>query len=166
LNIEDYLYACVEAGVGLSGFAALALAIRSRSTDAYTPYERIQISNLIERGLASAAFALIPLLLRSFQVDERSIWRLCSGLFFIYGVTFVVRGLRARRVDELRELVGPRLFLPIFSIGVVVLLSQLINILPIGVEPGERWYLLAVTWLLFSAGYVFWFILRAWVRAA
>lgn len=166
MNIEEYLYACVEAGVALSGFAALALAIRSRSNRDYTPYERAMIASLIERGLASAGFALIPLLLRSFELHEQSVWPLCSGLFFVYGGSIVVRAIPASRTDDFQELVGSRIFLPIFAIGVAVLLAQLINVLPIGVTQGARWYLLAITWLLFSAGYVFLFILRAWVRAA
>lgn len=167
LNIDDYLYACVEAGVGLSGFAALALAVRSRATQDYTSHERILIANLVERGLVSAALALMPLLLQSFHVGERAVWSLCSGLFFVYGVSIVVLGIRARRSAGFRELaIGPRLFVPIFSIGVVVWLTQLVNVLPVGIERGPQWYLLAITWLLLSAGYVFWFILRAWIRSA
>ena len=54
----------------------------------------------------------------------------------------------------------------LLAAGCVVLLLQVANALDVGVDQGVSWYLLGVTWLLFSAAYRFWFFLAAWVRAA
>ena len=94
------------------------------------------------------------------------VWASCSGIFILYGITLVVRAFSSRRVAEIRQLAERHLFLPLFLTGILVLLTQLFNLVPIGMSQGPSWYLLGVTWLLFSAGYVFCFILRAWVRSA
>jgi len=166
VNTEDYLYACVEAGVALSGFAALALAIRSRDEATHTPYERALVASLVERGLVAALLALMPLLLESFQLDQQTLWAACSGAFLLYGATIVFRGIRFRQLTEAEGFVERHIFIALFATGVLVLITQLFNIVSLGFEPGARWFLLGVTWLLFSAGYVFWFFLRAWVRSA
>lgn len=163
---SDYLYACVEAGVALSGFAALALAIRSRTTAEYTAYERLLVSNIVERGLAGALLALLPILLHSFGLKDGALWAASSGIFFAYGVSVVVRAIAARRNRESRDMVSNNVFVALFTTGCLVVLLQFANALNIGIEQSVSWYLLAVTWLLFSAGYRFWFFLRAWVRAA
>ena len=166
MNAEDYLYACVEAGIALSGFAALALAIRSRTGANYTPYERGLVASLVERGLVAALLGLTPLLLQSFQLAEQAVWGASSGLFLLYGASIVARSVAARRQPDSESFVGRRVFIPIFAVGIVVMSTQLFNILPLGIEQGAHWFLLANTWLLLSAGYLFWFFLRAWVRAA
>ena len=100
---SEYLYSCVEAGVALSGFAALTLAIRSRSGAEYTEYERKLVASLIERGLMAALLALLPLLLRSFSLQEPTVWALSSGTFVVYGLSLVVRAIGGRtNLDALR----------------------------------------------------------------
>ena len=163
---SDYLYACVEAGVALSGFAALALAIRSRTTVEYTAFERLSVATLVERGLAVAFLALLPLLLHSFSLNDGTLWAASSGTFFAYGVSTLVRGFRARRSGVNRDLASLKVLNALLAAGCVVLLLQVANALNVGVDQGVSWYLLAVTWLLFSAAYRFWFFLASWVRAA
>lgn len=166
MNTEDYLYACVEAGVALSGFAALALAIRSRREAEYAATERLIIATLVERGLAGALFALAPLLLESFEVAERAVWSVCSGAFFVYGISISLRTTRLRRTYTGPELLEARIYHSLGVLAVLVFLAQLLNVLPMGVPQGAHWYLLAVTWLISTAGLYFWVILRSWVRAA
>ena len=166
MTAQDYLYACVEAGVALSGFAALAIALRSREEREYTEYERTFIASLIERGLVAALFALAPMLVGSFTSTERAAWSVCSATLFIYAVSVVVRSAIARKEPEAQRLIGRRMSLALFALGTPATLAPILNVLPLGTSQGPHWYLLAVTWLLASAGYIFWFLLRAWVRAA
>ncbi len=97
---SDYLYACVEAGVAISGFAALALAIRSRTPTEYTAVDRLLVASLIERGLATAFLALLPLLFYSFSLNDGTVWAASSGSFFAYAASALVRGIRGRRIGE------------------------------------------------------------------
>ena len=151
--------------MAISGFAALALAIRSRTTAEYTAFERNLVASLVERGLAVAFLALLPLLLHSFGLADGAIWAGSSGTFLAYGVWTLARGIRARRTGVNQDLASRRVLNALLAAGVVVLLLQLANALNVGVDQGVSWYLLAVTWLLFSAAYRFWFFLAAWVRA-
>ena len=63
-------------------------------------------------------------------------------------------------------MVGRRMSLVLFVLGTPATFAPILNVLPLGTSQGPHWYLLAVTWLLASAGYIFWFLLRAWVRTA
>ena len=166
MTAQDYLYACVEAGVALSGFAALAIALRSRGDREYTAYERTLVASLIERGLLAALFALAPMLVGSFTSSEETAWLLCSGAFFVYAVSVVVRSAIGRKEVEAQRMVSRRLSLVLFALGTPATFAPVLNVLPLGTSQGPHWYLLAVTWLLVSAGYIFWFLLRGWVRSA
>jgi len=165
VTAQDYLYACVEAGVALSGFAALAIALRSRGEREYTAYERKLVASLIERGLLAALFALAPMLVGSFTSTERAAWSVCSAALFIYAVSVVVRSALIQKETEAQRMVGRRTFLALFVLGTPATFAPILNVLPLGTSQGPHWYLLAVTWLLASAGYIFWFLVRAWVRA-
>ena len=166
MTAHNYLYACVEAGVALSGFAALAIALRSRGDREYTAYERTLVASLIERGLLAALFSLAPMLVGSFTSTEQAAWSVCSAAFFIYAVSVVARSAIARKEPEAQRMVGRRMSLVLFVLGTPATFAPILNVLPLGTSQGPHWYLLAVTWLLASAGYIFWFLLRAWVRAA
>ena len=166
MTAHNYLYACVEAGVALSGFAALAIALRSSGDREYTAYERTLVASLIERGLLAALFALAPMLVGSFTSTEQVAWSVCSAAFFIYAVSVVARSAIARKEPEAQRMVGHRMSLVLFVLGTPATFAPILNVLPLGTSQGPHWYLLAVTWLLASAGYIFWFLLRAWVRAA
>ncbi|MFK7899041.1 MAG: hypothetical protein AB8G23_24640 [Myxococcota bacterium] len=163
---QEYLYACVEAGVAISGFSALAIALRSRDDREHTAYERTLVASLIERGLLAALFALLPMLVGSFTSTEQAAWSVCSAAIFVYAVSVVVRSVIARREPEARRMVGRRTSLVLFALGTPATFAPILNVLPLGVSQGPHWYLLAVTWVLASSGYIFWFLLRAWVRAA
>jgi len=166
VTAHDYLYACVEAGVALSGFAALAIALRSRGDREYTAYERTLVASLIERGLMAALFALAPMLVGSFTSTEQSAWSVCSAALFIYAVSVVVRSAISRKEPEAQRMIDRRVAMVLFALGTPATFAPILNVVPLGTSQGPHWYLLAITWMLASAGYIFWFLLRAWVRDA
>jgi hypothetical protein len=123
------------------------------------------VASMIERGLMAALFALAPMLVGSFTSSEEAAWSLCSAAIVIYAISIVIRSAIARGRPEAREMIDGRIALVLFVLGTPATLSPVFNLLPLGISPGPHWYLLAVTWMLASAGYIFWFLLRAWVRA-
>lgn len=120
---------------------------------------------MIERGLMSALFALAPMLVVSFTSTEEVAWSVCSAAILIYAASVIVRSTISRTRPEARQIIDHRIALVLLVVGTPVTLAPIFNVLPLGVSPGPHWYLVAVTWMLASAGYIFWFLLRDWVRA-
>ena len=106
------------------------------------------------------------MLVGSFMSTEQAAWSACSAAYFIYAVSVVARSALAQKRPEAQRMIDRRISLVLFALGTPATFAPILNVLPLGISQGPHWYLLAVTWLLASAGYIFWFLLRAWVRAA
>jgi len=163
----DYLYACVEAGVALSGFSALIIALRRREPTQFSAYDRQLVASLVERGLMAAFFSLLPILLFGLGLSEQLVWLFTGGTFVAYGISIAIRSWHSRRLDQAgSQFLSGALFYPLMALGVVLIGVQALHAIGLGLQQSVWWHLLAVTWLLTSAGYLFVFVLRAWVRAA
>ncbi len=160
----DYLYACVEAGVAISGFSALVIALRGREPVALAEYERRTVVRLVERGLMAAFLSLLPILLSGLGLPNHLVWFTSSGMLALYGLYSAIKTWRARRLAD--QIVPAPLFYLLTVVGLVVIGIQVLNAFDLGLAQSVWWYLVGVTWLLASAGYAFMFVLRAWARVA
>ncbi len=156
------MYTAVEAGVALAGFSALIIALRQRDDRSLSTSDRMVVASLVERGLMAALFAFLPILLFGFDLSAAVVWLICSGAFFVYGTSIFVRAMRSRRQSA--RLVPAVQFYPLVVIGILIIILQLLHALGVGITQSVWWYLTAVTWLLVSAGYRFFYVLLGWIR--
>lgn len=164
---SDYLLTCAEVGVALAGFSALVVAVRQRGAEALPAMDRRLVALLIERGLMATFLSFVPLLLAGLGVSEETVWFGSSSLFAAYGLSMAWRSAASRRTDrESSEIVAPPAFYALFVTGLLVIVLQIAHALGVGIQQSAWWYAVAVTWLLSSAGYLFFFIIRWWMRAA
>jgi hypothetical protein len=157
------MYTAAEVGVALAGFAALVISFRQRAGSSLSDLDRLVTANLVERGLMAAFFSFLPILLFGLGLSPRLVWFFSSGTFAAYGVWVLFRSIRSRRLSG--GLVAPLGFSILVSIGFLIVALQVCHALGLGLQQSAWWYLVAVTWLLVSAGYRFFFILREWVHA-
>ena len=165
---SEYMYAAVEAGVALAGFAALVVVLRQASDSPLLESDRFIVYSLVERGLVAAFLSFLPILLFGLNLPARLVWLSSSGAFFAYGASLAVRALKLARDERAvyRNLLSEGAFRILLSVGLLVSVLQLVHAVGIGLQQSVWWYLIGVTWLLTSAGYLFFFVLRSWVRAA
>jgi hypothetical protein len=156
------MYTTAEVGVALAGFAALVISFRQREGSPLTDLDRLVTANLVERGLMAALFSFLPILLFGLELSPRIVWFVSSGAFAVYGVSAVTRSLRSRRLSG--GLVAPIGFYTLIGVALLIVALQVCHALELGLRQSAWWYLVALTWLLVSAGYRFFFILRQWVR--
>ncbi len=148
---SEYLYTVAEVAVAFVGFAAIAIAIRLRSEN-LDDFGRLSIEWLVERGLASLAFAFLPMLLYYFDVSSEKVLPLCSGLLAIYLLTVFVRMFNGRQAYAVLSDRGS--VAPLVLVGAMVPVQALaaLGVLPFG---ALGWYLLGVSWLLVISALVF-----------
>ena len=164
---SEYLLTCAEIGVALAGFAALVIVVRQRAAEELSPNDRMLVASLIERGLMAALFSFIPLLLSGLGLSAGVVWFWASGTIAIYMLSLAWRSAANRRRDpQASALVARPLFVSLTIIGLSMAGLQLAHSVGVGIQQSVWWYLLALTWLLTAAGYIFVFVVRGWVRSA
>lgn len=160
---SEYMYTAAEIGVALAGFAALVISFRQRQDSSLSDADRLIVATLVERGLMAAFFSFLPILLLGLGLSERLIWFFSSGTFVAYGLSMLIRSVRFRKIS--RVLAPNPVFYILFAVAVLMVALQVCHALGLGLRQSVWWYLVAVTWLLVSAGYRFLFVLRGWIRS-
>ena len=161
---SEYISTTAELGVGLAGFAALFIAIRGPESSSLSQVDRLLIANLIERGLVAALMSLLPILLFGLSFPESIVWFLLSGTFAIYGIALAIRSTSNFKRNPNRLISAPW-FYTLALMGMAMVVLQLMHAFGLGIHQSVWWYLVAVTWLLFTAGYWFFFVLLRWIHA-
>lgn len=167
MDATEYFYTCAEIGVALSGFAALVVAIGQRAGKETSQADIWYVGVLVERGLAAALFALLPMLLEGLGAGTRLNWLLSSGLFALYVISIAVRSLAMRKhvpAEELNDVMGSKVFLALLTVGLLVAGVQAVHASGYLLQQSPWWHALAVTWLLMSLGYMFMSFLRFTLR--
>lgn len=86
---SEFFYAVSQVGVTYAGFSTLVAVVAYRNDLGALP-ARIYFMLLL--SIIVVAFALVPTVVRSFDVDESGVWRLSSAL---YGITWTGYWLHA-----------------------------------------------------------------------
>lgn len=95
------LFAVMEFGVGLAGFAGVAFVVIHRGE--LGSVDRFRISNLLVTALGAAFLALLPVLLDSTALSLEATWRLTSGVVILCvggGWVVAIRRTRAMSGEE------------------------------------------------------------------
>jgi hypothetical protein len=163
LEASDYLLTCAEIAAALAGFAALIVALGDRTRDTLLPGF---VSTLIERSLVAILLSLLPALLTGLRVEPRLLWGISSGILAGYILSVAIRSSRLRRREAaFAEMLAGPIFLSLLSLGLGVLLIQVLNATGLFLTQGVWWYLLGLTWLLASICYLFFIFVRGWSRS-
>lgn len=161
----DYMYASAEIGVALAGFAAIVIALRQREATSLSGAYKLVAASLIERGFVAAFLSLLPILLTGLDLSGRMVWLVSSGTFVLYGLSLVIRALYNRRaVTDAAKFISEPVYYVLICLALLVIALQLLHAFALGIEQNAWWYLVAITWLLASAGYRFIIVLRGWIR--
>ena len=79
---HDPLFAVMEFGVGLAGFAGVAFAVSRKG--ALSQADLFRLRNLLGSSLGAAFFALVPVLLNAMPLSSINTWRITSALLLVY----------------------------------------------------------------------------------
>jgi len=159
----NYLYTCAQLSIAIVGFSAIAVALRQKSGTSFNEQDGYRIRMIIERGLMAAFLAMFPVLLNHFDISGTILWRISSGVLGVYAISLLIRRYTARH-KGFTLLLNPISFWALFVTGVAIVIIQLLNAVGAFSTFHLGWYLLGLTWLIVTAGYVFGFSIHAWTR--
>jgi len=153
MSQHDRLFAIVEFGVGIAGFAGVAFAVIYRGKLAEV--DRFRVTNILGLSLGAAFFAFVPVVLDETGQSPGHTWRITSVLlvtFYVAAGVSLPRRMRAF-TDQDRARLSPSFM--VFSQGLFLLtVSVLIgNVVGWPFDPQSAPVLLALLFLLLvSAG--------------
>ena len=133
------------------GFSAVVFALQPRSATRAAFAARV----IVELGLSSMLFALLPLALALLGVAEDRVWQFsCGSLVLFLSVYFTAYFLRRRR--PLAEVDSAVLrwqgLYPMVAIGYTLSVVFVLGLLGVGISAGPGLYVLGLTYVLLSAG--------------
>lgn len=157
----ESLSTIAEVAIAFLGFTGVVGVFADR---AHPPAVSMRLWAMVAFGLALLLLALLPLVLHHLGWAAPGLWIVCSGAFvlFLAGhvVLFVPRVVRLRRSGEWR---GIPILLdnapPLSLLACVV--SQVLNLLGVGLGPSHGGYLLGLYFLLMASGFNFIVLLMA-----
>lgn len=119
----DYLYTISELSAVLTGFSALIFAVGS---DAREGFGRYVLEQLVRRGIFVAGIALLPILMASFELPEKTIWSICSGILATLLSVLAVTGIKQR--IQSGGFASPWSFYPRYLIGLGATIALWFNV--------------------------------------
>jgi hypothetical protein len=138
--------------VALAGFSGIVVALGGRARGEWSSRDRRLLVALLGTSGGSTLLCVMPLLLASAQLPERTIWvssSACSVVLQVGLMTLRARQLAKDRATRVRE---PHLVVVVFSAAVVFVALQLANVFWLGVA----WpHLSTIAWHLVIAFVVF-----------
>jgi hypothetical protein len=142
-SLSDAFLTLAEIGVGLAGFAGIALALTRRDAP-LTPGQAIFVRELILNSLAVIFLALLPVSLGLLELQGQTVWRTLSGLHFaiIVLVAWPSLFIQVRRV-ELTER-DPIIRIAILPIQMATAAVQFLNLTGVFFAPSGGVYFLGI----------------------
>jgi hypothetical protein len=123
---EDILTTMAELGVAVTGFSGIVLVLRERGRGA-SPADRLLLSSLLSASAGLVLWALVPLLLLSAHVSERTTWVASSAGWSIHQTIGVfLRIYQVRRFPD--QSPGLWFLVPVPLAGLSALALQVANV--------------------------------------
>ena len=149
------LIVAIEVSIGLTGFAGIVVAFQYQNGRQIRRREMLGLTLLVQNGLICSFFAVIPLLLESFNYSLAEVWQISSVLIFInYFIMAYSWKLRLAN-SEINNKWDLRLYYGMYIPNIPIIVMLTMNIFGIHYEHEFGPFLLALVYPLMIAGIIF-----------
>lgn len=167
MNAENTFETIAQIGVALAGFAGIVGALAGEKLRPTHPEVWYPFWALISSGLGVVFVALCPFLLYYFRASEDIVWAASSAFLFVLTACnlafFLPRILRAARNRVFRRI--RIVAVPVDSASLLILVTQALNVLGIGLAQSVGGFLIGLYLLLVVSALNFAFLLFVLGRA-
>ena len=148
-----------EIGIAIAGFSAIASALRSRVSGAWSERDRLALLSLLETSALVVLFAIVPQVLDQILRNEHSLWASSNvGYAAIHSFHYFIQVRRiipSRAVGQAISPVSPFAGGALFLGGILLIATQ-VALAAFGDSGQLRFiYLVALTWHSCVAGVMF-----------
>jgi hypothetical protein len=149
---ESLLSSYIVAGVTISGFSGIVVALGHRAEGAWSHRDRQLLYALLGSSGGSALLSALPLVLASIPLAEPTVWAASSGCSVVLQLGLMAlraRGFAGKAETRVRE---RWLLVTAYTVGAVCLAAQLVNCVWLGLA----WpHLATITWHLVLSFVIF-----------
>lgn len=89
MDVQSLLVLLAELGVGIAGFAAVAVAVASQSSGAHSRLQVAQVNTMMFGSLGVVFFAMMPMLIALAVPESPAVWKVPSFLYMLSHLIFV-----------------------------------------------------------------------------
>ena len=90
MDVQSLLVLLAELGVGIAGFAAVAVAVASQSSGAHSRLQVAQVNTMMFGSLGVVFFSLMPMLIAMAAPGSPAIWKVPSFLYMLSHIMFII----------------------------------------------------------------------------
>ena len=157
----DHLEVLAEIAIALAGFSAIIVVFRRGSTTgSWEPEDVFRLRIMLQYSLSAAVFALLPAVGVEIGLHLSTVLRSLSLMLALLMLADIYIQLRAVRHLPPRSL-NPVLATVFVVVGVAVVAALVSNAAGMGLASESGIYLAGVTWLVVSAGLMFFRLIMA-----
>jgi len=150
----DILILGVEASIALAGFAGIIATFQFGGAKETRRADAVGLTMILQFSLLAALMSSIPILLYTFDVDEKTLWEVCS----VVAVIMYAGGIYVQN-DNLKGAVRTasfkRMVLLLQAPGVVLILINVLNASDIFFHREAGPVIAGIVWALTLAGFMF-----------
>jgi len=143
----EFLTAIASISITIAGFSGVVVALTGRSTEKFTPLERLNLRILLQVSALALSFSLLPLILnRAF--DANVAWRISMLLYggvHLADASFFALKTRNTGARSIIQKLAP-------MIGIIISVSQLVIGVLASIITVEVVYMFVLLWHLAIAG--------------
>ena len=136
MNDGDILLTTAEVATAFAGFAGVATVFAQRRSMDDARVNQFRLRTIIENGLLTVAFSLLPFLPERFGASEAAAWRISSAVFVpcfaAIWIPAAVRVARFTREGMMRR--GPVFAVAVSGTSIVGTLAPTVGIVPSAVD--------------------------------
>jgi hypothetical protein len=153
LQQSETLLNIAEIAVAFAGFSSIVVLFRNREAGAWDPIDAFRYRVMLGGSLATAAFSVLPLVVFWLSVPTDQVWRVSSGVLFVWFVVLIVGQLRIRPMFP--SLSGQARWILFLLISVGAATGLALNCAGVAFNGAPSQFMLGITWILFLSGWQF-----------
>ena len=104
MDAQSVLILTAELGIGIAGFAAVAVAVAAQGSGKHSSLQVAQVNTMMFGSLGVVFFAYLPMLISLGMLESSATWRVPSVLYLLWHSGFAYR--LARGIPAWREEAG------------------------------------------------------------
>ena len=144
MDALDQLLLVIEVAVALAGFAGVVGSFQYRSAGKIPRGDVLGLELMIVLSLITAVCAILPVALLNFGVGETTTWSICSSVSVVAYAVYIFNIKRKFRKVLVSSRVSRILFELFFVAAYLTALSNLLNVLDVGLHREYAPYFVAL----------------------